>query len=120
MGAPPEFYLQILLSAFSILLTGIVSYWAKNLSQRSEEHRAEARKREEEYDALKDGILAILRDRIIQADVNFTERGVARISQKDNVQLMYNAYHKLGGNGIVTHSYEHIMSMPIASEEVRV
>ena len=72
--------------------------------------------RKKEYGAIKDGITAILRDRIIQADMHFTERGFATVSQKDNLQMMYTAYHKLGGNGIVTQSYDHIMSMPITEE----
>ena len=113
---PPEFLLQMCLSALSIILTAIIGIIVKRMNDKSEERRADEKSREE-YSALKDGIIAILRDRIIQADVHFSDRGHATISQKDNIQMMYDAYHRLGGNGIVTKSYRHIMELPVAHEE---
>lgn len=120
--------LQMILSLFSIVLTAAIGIVVKRMNDRNEERKREdaqreaevkeaERNRREEYDALKDGIIAILRDRIIQADVHFSDRGHATISQKDNVQMMYDAYHRLGGNGIVTKSYRHIMELPVAHEE---
>lgn len=125
---PPELYLQMCLSVFSILLTAVIGIIVKRMNDKTEERHADERRREaetkeaerarrEEYDALKDGIIAILRDHIIQADVRFSERAFATISQKDNIQMMYDAYHRLGGNGIVTKSYRHIMELPVAYEE---
>lgn len=111
-----------------IILTGATTFLvfllerrikARDTAEAIKEKEREKRElgREKEYGAIKDGITAILRDRIIQADMHFTERGFATVSQKDNLQMMYTAYHKLGGNGIVTQSYDHIMSMPIAKED---
>ena len=125
---PPELYLQMCLSVFSVVLTAVIGIIVKRMNDKTEERHADERRREaetkeaerarrEEYDALKDGIIAILRDRIIQADVHFSERAFATISQKDNIQMMYDAYHRLGGNGIVTKSYRHIMELPVAYEE---
>lgn len=110
-----------------IILTGATTFIvfllerrikARDTAEAIKEKEREKRELErgKEYGAIKDGITAILRDRIIQADMHFTERGFATVSQKDNLQMMYTAYHKLGGNGIVTQSYDHIMSMPIAKE----
>ena len=110
-----------------IILTGATTFLvfllerrikARDTAEAIKEKEREKRELErgKEYGAIKDGITAILRDRIIQADMHFTERGFATVSQKDNLQMMYTAYHKLGGNGIVTQSYDHIMSMPIAKE----
>lgn len=124
MGAPPEFYLQFILSLFSIVMTALVGYWVKRISGREAERRRDAvrhanelhvaeLKRKEEFEAIKDGLVALLRDKIIQSDVSFTESGVVKISQKDNIQMLYESYHRLGGNGIVTQSYKHIMGMPL-------
>ena len=110
-----------------IILTGATTFLvfllerrikARDTAEAIKEKEREKRELErgKEYGAIKDGITAILRDRIIQADMHFTERGFATVSQKDNLQMMYTAYHKLGGNGIVTQSYDHIMSMPITKE----
>ena len=124
MGAPPELYLQFILSLFSIVMTALVGYWVKRISDREAERRRDAvrhanelrvaeLKRKEEFEAIKDGLIALLRDKIIQSDVSFTESGVVKISQKDNIQMLYESYHRLGGNGIVTQSYKHIMGMPL-------
>lgn len=129
MGTPPEFYMQFILSLFSIVMTALVGYWVKRISDREAERRRDASQREkelrvaelkrkEEFAAIKDGLVALLRDKIIQSDVKFTEQGsIARISQKDNIQMLYASYHRLGGNGIVTQSYKHIMDMPISDGE---
>lgn len=127
MGISPELLLQMFLSAFSVFLTAAIGVVVKRMSDHNEERKKNDERREaevkeaerlrrEEYDALKDGIIAILRDRVIQADMHFTERGYATISQKDNIQMMYDAYHRLGGNGVVTKSYQHIMGLPMAKE----
>ena len=71
----------------------------------------------EEYAALKDGLLAILRDRIIRADVHCSLKKGATVREKTNVQMMYASYHRLGGNSIATQSYEHVISLPILAEE---
>lgn len=124
MGAPPEFYLQFILSLFSIVMTALIGYWVKRISDREAERRRDAVRhanelrvaelnRKEEFEAIKDGLIALLRDKIIQSDVSFTESGVVKISQKDNIQMLYESYHRLGGNGIVTQSYKHIMGMPL-------
>ena len=91
--------LQMILSLFSIVLTAAIGIVVKRMNDRNKERKREDARREaevkeaernrrEEYDALKDGIVAILRDHIIQADVHFSERGCATISQKANVQMM--------------------------------
>lgn len=129
MGTPPEYFtMQIVLTTFSIVLTAAIGLVVKRMNDHNEEQKNEENRREkevkeaerlrrEEYDALKDGIIAILRDRIIQADIHFSERKCATISQKDNIQMMYDAYHRLGGNGIVTKSYRHIMELPVTDED---
>ena len=128
MGVPPEFYLQFILSTFGIILTSVLGVFVYRLNiqyaeRKKEEERMrekaeeDEQKRAEEYDAIKDGLLAMLRDRIIQADVHFTNNGGATAPQKTNVQMLYRAYHRLGGNSIATQSYEHVISLPITAEE---
>lgn len=112
--------LSVIFSVVPTLITIVVGRIVMKIDKRSEKEQAEREKKEikkkKEYEALKNGVLAILRDRIIQADMRFTERGMAMLSQKENVQMMYEAYHNLGGNGVVTRSYEHVMNLPIAQE----
>lgn len=125
---PPEFLLQMCLSALSIILTAIIGIIVKRMNDKSEERRADEKSREEEtreaerarreeYSALKDGIKAILRDRVIQADIHFSRTGEISLQDKENVQMMYEAYHDLGGNDIATASYKRVIALPISQEE---
>ena len=62
--------------------------------------------------ALKNGVQALLRDRIIQAHGHYMERGTIPIYGMENVFSMYGAYHALGGNGTVTKLVEGLKKLP--------
>ena len=67
--------------------------------------------------AIKGGIVAILRDRIIQVYNCYIEEGYLPIYVKDNVEEMYQQYHFLGGNGMVTGLVEKLRELPTEKEE---
>jgi hypothetical protein len=54
---------------------------------------------------------AVLRDRILQACAAYQRKGRITVSQMDNLSNMYNAYHNLGGNGVVTSVYLKVMEL---------
>lgn len=68
-----------------------------------------AKKRDE---ATRNGLVALLRNEIIEAHDKYTERGFCPIYKKDALQKSYEAYHALGGNGVITKLYEDIMKLP--------
>lgn len=65
-----------------------------------------------EQDALKLGIQALLRDRIIQAYNHYSEKGFIPIYALENVEEMYTQYHNLGGNGVITELVDKIHKLP--------
>lgn len=128
MSTPPEFYLQFIFTTFTTVLTaglGVLVYrmnaqYTKRMEEEKEQRKKaleEEQERKKENAAMKGGILAILRDRIIQTDSHFTEAGEVPVREKENAQKMYRAYHDLGGNDIATASYNHILGLPLVSEE---
>ena len=48
------------------------------------------------------GMQALLRDRIVQAYYHYSERGWITLHGLENVEVLYQEYHALGGNGAVT------------------
>jgi len=66
----------------------------------------------QEQEALKMGMQALLRDRIIQAFNYHIEKGYCHIHDKDNINNLYNQYHVLGGNGIVDDMFRKICELP--------
>lgn len=63
--------------------------------------RGRQRKTEARQRALEEGMVAILRDRIIWAYYHYHDRGSITLQGLENVKGMYAAYKALGGNGIV-------------------
>lgn len=72
-----------------------------------------------EQDAIKAGMQAILRDRIIQAFNHYAEKGFCPIYARDNITHMYEAYHNLGGNGTITELYEKLLNLPSFERAVK-
>ncbi len=49
---------------------------------------------------------------IIKSHNKYTAKGYAPIYAKESVTKSYEAYHALGGNGVITKPYEDIMALP--------
>lgn len=64
------------------------------------------------FEAIGNGVQALLRDRIIQAYNHYQEKGCCPIYARDNVEKMYQEYHALGGNGTITELVERINELP--------
>jgi hypothetical protein len=71
-----------------------------------------------EQDAIKLGIQALLRDRIIQSYNHYQEKGFCPIYALENVTALYTQYHALGGNGMVTELVERLKNMPTEKKGV--
>ena len=74
-------------------------------------------KRIREQDAIRLGIVALLRDRIIGFYNHYWELGFCPIYARDNLLSMYKQYHKLGGNGTVTQLVEELQKLPTEKRE---
>lgn len=72
---------------------------------------------EEERKAIKEGLLAILHDRMYQACQHFMAQGSIDASGLKNVEYLYKSYHALGGNGTGTELYRRVMALPIRQED---
>lgn len=100
-----EFILKYWLECiFGIVVTGLTFGYKKLY------------KRIKEQESLKDGVLAILHDRIFQAARNYISRGHISIEEMRNVQYLYDSYHELGGNGTGTELYERIKHLEIEED----
>lgn len=60
----------------------------------------------------REAIKNLLRSEIITMHGRYMDRGEIPIYAQENVQAMYEAYHKLGGNGTVTKLVQEIMNLP--------
>lgn len=103
---------QIFLSAASAFFAGVAAWGSSRMKARAEQHEQIATQKAQEWDAVKEGIQSILRDRIITAYNHYVSKGCLPIYAMDNVRHMYTAYHALGGNGTITRLFTEMMKLP--------
>lgn len=70
-------------------------------------------KQTQEANALKDGVLCLLRTKMIEYHTKYIELGYISSHAYANWCLMYQAYVALGGNGMIKHMNEEIEELHI-------
>ena len=69
-----------------------------------------------EQGKMKEGILAILHDRLYQVCRFYIHQGWIDVESMKNVEYLYDSYHDLGGNGTGTELYNRVNSLPIKED----
>lgn len=102
---------QILTIVISILsATGILGIASRAIIAR-------LKKYEGRQTALERGVQALLRDRMLYSYNKYVQLGYAPIYAKENFENMYNQYHELGANGVMTQLHIEFMELPTDKEE---
>ena len=119
----PEISLAIFSSIFSAVVSSIAAILVYKLQNRDHkreleelERKAESQrledKRQREFEALKNGVQSMLRDRLIQSALSYEKQGWVDTNSLENIGLMFSAYSALGGNGIVAKLFNEIQELP--------
>lgn len=66
--------------------------------------------------AVRAGLRAILRDRLLQAFRGCARRGYAAPDERQNFENMYVQYHALGGNGVMDDVRRKFFALPMEKE----
>lgn len=66
-----------------------------------------------EYKTIKDGLLAIMHDRLYQSCTFYIKQGRIDIGGLKNIEYLYKSYHSLGGNGTGTDLYNRVKALPL-------
>lgn len=95
---------------FGIVAAGIVLYCRKIAAQVKHER--------EEQKALRDGMRSLLRRQIIADCESAISDGFCPTARKDTIEDMYQSYHALGGNGVVTGLKDQTMNLSTVKVEM--
>lgn len=98
--------------SLTLLLQGLMTIIVGYVGIKIKKHEDDKEKERKESEAIKQGIRAVLRDRILQAYNHFSVKGKIKIEELENISNMYIAYHNLGGNGVVTSIYNKVLEIP--------
>jgi hypothetical protein len=96
-----KYWLQVI---FGAILTGIA--WCLRIMS------TKLKRKLSEQEAIKLGIQALLRDRLIQSYNHYIEKGFCPIYALENINALYTQYHALGGNGTVTEILVKLKALP--------
>jgi hypothetical protein len=68
-------------------------------------------------DAIEEGLRGLLYDRIQERYLQCEAKGYADVCDRENMQLLYEPYHALGGNGTGTDLYNKLRELPTAPRQ---
>lgn len=94
--------LAALISSGIGALVGAAVSGIKNISRKE--------KRQEKAERL--GVQCLLRTQLLDFHDKYTERGYCPTYAKEAIMNEYQAYHELGGNGLITRFYDEILALP--------
>ena len=64
---------------------------------------------------LKEGMIAILHDRLYQICTKFIEKGEITVDELENLEYLYKSYNNLGGNGTGTALFNRCKDLKIVN-----
>lgn len=96
---------EVLLQTYTIALPLLLGYviWLLKRQKR-------------DRDANSKGTMLLLRVQLIEYHEKWTKREYITKHGLENFLEMYQAYHELGGNGMVTHLLEEVRKLPIKND----
>lgn len=118
-----KYWLEVL---FGLITLGVSTAWKVSSKKRKNERekRLEEVRRHDEKEAqiekelslLKDGVVALLHDRIYEIGENcLLSKGIT-VSQLDNLERLYSAYEPLGGNGTGSTMVNNCRRLPLCED----
>lgn len=94
--------MQTYIIALPVVLTSVLSYIVWLLQNQKRDRDANSR-----------GTMLMLRAKLIEYHGEWKKRGYVTRHGLENFLEMYEAYHELGGNGMVTHLLDEVCELPI-------
>lgn len=89
---------------FVLLIAVMTAMWKKFVRKKNE------------YDVLKDGMLALLHDGLYKSCSFYISRGYCSVEDRHNLEYMYRPYKALGGNGTGESLFRKCMDLPIGPD----
>jgi hypothetical protein len=67
----------------------------------------------ERQQAIEDGVKALLFDKILKCCLDCEAKESASVKDRENLEMLYNSYHALNGNGTGTDLYNMVKALPL-------
>lgn len=107
-----DVYKILTLFGFPTLFVGGIGIIHSRMRELRQNQKAQAQAQNEENLALKLGLQALLQDRLLQGYTYYMDRGWIDFTERKVYLNLYNQYHALGENGIMTDYKNKVMALP--------
>ena len=108
-----DYIIPIATSVVSAMLVFFLQYFIRENARLKREKETAHKQRET---ALEDGVVCLLRVKLIEYHAKYMELGYISSHAYENWMLMYKAYKALGGNGMIDHMKAEIEELHIANK----
>lgn len=105
--------ISILSGIITAFVGGMLVFFGQLLCNRI---AAKKRAQDNEENATNKGVQALLMDKLEEKHDIYVKRGYATQREKELYDKVYQAYHNLGKNGVMTAAYKEVMSLPFFKE----
>ena len=102
-----HYWVEFILGVISAVVTAMFAMCYRKLVQKGREQ-----------ESMREGILAILHDRLYLICQYHLGQGEISPNALKNIEYIYKSYHKLGGNGTGTELYQRVKKLPLTLEGV--
>ena len=99
-------------SVLFLFTSWFISKRLKAADEKAEETRRVAEEAKQRSDAIAAGMQALLRDRLLQGYKCAGQKGYADFDDRSNLENIYEQYHALGGNGMMTDMRRAFRTLP--------
>ena len=101
--------IEIVFSGIVSIAATVLGFLLKNSIRENRQLRKEKSEKEEKtVDALKNGVKCLLRSKLMEYHDIYVNQKHISPTEYENWTQMYDSYHDLGGNGMITHMAEDI------------
>lgn len=100
------------ITAAGAIIIALIELYAVKDRNRIKNQAQKIEKEAKKNAAVVDGVLALLRNEIINKYNHYTDKGYIPIYGMENVTSLYNAYRELGGNGTAAKLVDALRELP--------
>lgn len=111
-----RYWLEALFGGILFVFAAAIRYLYRQARKEMNKRTQKLDKESEEQRLIKQGVLAILHDRLYCEGQRLIVKGNVTVSELNNLKHIYNGYHSLGGNGTGTEIYERCLKLNIERE----
>lgn len=111
-----QYWLEALFTAILTVFTFVGKTLYSKVKKELKAYTTNQKKESEEQALLKSALVALLHDRLYFACQEYIKAGEITVDDLDNLGMMYEIYHALGGNGTGTNLYKRCCNLKIRSD----